>query len=353
MRLSTKNVLQKQKSRGFTLVELLVVIAIIGMLIALLLPAVQAAREAARRIQCTNNMKQYVIALHNYHDTQGTLPAGRCRLLKDNEWSVHVALFPYYEQGARYDDIISDTATVAYWEASRHTSGIIAPILCPSDPNARQPSFGGYNCGRNNIVLSRGDGIYNCEADNPSIRERGLFFGFAFRDMSIVTDGTSNTVAISEAVTAESHGTTNVLGGIIKNGGSFDSNPTARQNNCVNKFSGKTITSGSQYTGNADHGRGTHFAFGRAAGTGFHTVFPPNFASCTYGASSLAQMGIYTPTSYHAGGVNSGFLDGSIRYIPEIIDFGPASAKQVSSGESQFGIWGSLGTPSGGESKAL
>jgi len=87
------------KRRAFTLVELLVVIAIIGILIALLLPAVQAAREAARRSQCTNNLKQYGLGFHNYHDTMKALPMAATNSPRH---TFQVALWPYMEQSALY-----------------------------------------------------------------------------------------------------------------------------------------------------------------------------------------------------------------------------------------------------------
>ncbi|MGL6196239.1 MAG: DUF1559 domain-containing protein, partial [Thermoguttaceae bacterium] len=90
----------KTQATAFTLVELLVVIAIIGILIALLLPAVQAAREAARRMQCTNNFKQMGLAVHNFHDAHGVLPPAA---ISSGRASLFVLIFPYLEQTALYD----------------------------------------------------------------------------------------------------------------------------------------------------------------------------------------------------------------------------------------------------------
>src|SRR5712671_3528288 len=90
--------LMTRPRRGFTLIELLVVIAIIGILVALLLPAVQAAREAARRMQCGNNTKQLALAMHNYHDVYGSFPPGRT----SSNISAHAHLLPYIEQGNLY-----------------------------------------------------------------------------------------------------------------------------------------------------------------------------------------------------------------------------------------------------------
>src|SRR3954469_22462761 len=97
------------RRRGFTLIELLVVIAIIGVLVALLLPAVQAAREAARRIQCTNNLKQLGLAIHNYESANGVLPPPFVlgiisgRTLNGNGWSAHARVLPYLEQNATFN----------------------------------------------------------------------------------------------------------------------------------------------------------------------------------------------------------------------------------------------------------
>jgi len=110
--------------RGFTLVELLVVIAIIGVLIALLLPAVQAAREAARRTQCANNLKQYGLGIHNYHDTFKQLPpAGQNWAAPQIGWQVRI--LPFTEQVPLYDQINWKSADVRTW-----------PIPKPNNANA-------------------------------------------------------------------------------------------------------------------------------------------------------------------------------------------------------------------------
>src|SRR5829696_3420124 len=104
--------------QGFTLVELLVVIAIIGVLVALLLPAVQSAREAARRMQCSNHQKQIGLALHNYHDVFGRFPylrGGRNNPSnRGGDYHGLVAMLPYYEQGARYDKVMADSPQNPY-----------------------------------------------------------------------------------------------------------------------------------------------------------------------------------------------------------------------------------------------
>lgn len=317
-------------------------------------------------------MKQYVLAIHNYHDTEGTLPAAATTLARHNRWSTHAALFPYYEQGARYDALVSagETGTVDSTqnnEHTRHANGVISALLCPSDPTATQPAWqhatnAAYGLtAKCNIMTSRGDGIYTC--DNPTntayygsigCLNRGLFFWHIYRPMSFATDGTSNTIAISEAVTADSWHTKNVKGGTIPNAGSCDNAGTDRINNCIMKRAGNEITESA--FGFEDEGRGVRFSDGRTLFTGFHTVHPPNYPACGMDVSSNSQAGIFTPTSYHTGGVNSGFLDGSIRFISEVIDFGPTHlpagqtrARQVNSGMSQFGVWGAMGTPEAGD----
>ncbi len=199
---------------GFTLVELLVVIAIIGVLVALLLPAVQAARESARRAQCSNNARQLGIALHMYHDTIGVFPLG---VLQDNlsaefgfprlTWAIH--LYPYIEQKAIYDQFSFSTGVQGtMYLHDKNSAGptsltaIVPPTMaCPSD--------------------NGGARTYNHPGIQPHITAKGnygAFFGnlnkgatrtlptnhlpaaFGYRPVRIanITDGTSNSMAFGE-----------------------------------------------------------------------------------------------------------------------------------------------------------
>ena len=136
-----KSVIHNPKSTGFTLVELLVVITIIGILIALLLPAVQAAREAARRLQCSNNLKQLGLAIHNYHSVHNCLPMA-CGDFNSNPntgtWTC--AILPYMEQQGVYDRF--DHNKVMLDPANAQAVLIVVPAFtCPTDPASATPIF--------------------------------------------------------------------------------------------------------------------------------------------------------------------------------------------------------------------
>jgi len=208
---------------GFTLVELLVVIAIIGVLIALLLPAVQQAREAARRMTCTNKLKQIGLAMHNYHDTFGSFaPAAIClagpgnfcggaanndpnEAARDGNWGATwvVMLLPFVEQGALHDqyDMSASRSTDIN---NAVTERQLDFMTCPSDPgNERTMNNANSEGGRywrGNYAASVGAGSAMHDAHFNNSDRKGVFhvamqYGASFRD---ITDGTSNTAAFSE-----------------------------------------------------------------------------------------------------------------------------------------------------------
>jgi prepilin-type N-terminal cleavage/methylation domain-containing protein/prepilin-type processing-associated H-X9-DG protein len=217
--------------RGFTLIELLVVIAIIAVLISLLLPAVQSAREAARRAQCTNNMKQLGLALHNYHSAVGSFPPGGTNAsnftgpgsVADDwgTWSAHAQMLSYMEQSNIYNSlnlfIVSETNGLS--EDAVQLTGIqrsISTFLCPSTEVASYPqwsNFGVYQLPGNCYFASVGSGLsqYGAQAHASvpvgSAIPNGMFqvFGPSIGIQS-VTDGTSNTIAMGEWITGSSRG---------------------------------------------------------------------------------------------------------------------------------------------------
>jgi prepilin-type N-terminal cleavage/methylation domain-containing protein/prepilin-type processing-associated H-X9-DG protein len=252
---------------GFTLVELLVVIAIIGALVALLLPAVQAAREAAQRTQCQGNLRQLGLALHNYENAQAFFPASHDALL----WSWIAHSLPYLEEGALKDQIDFDQ-----WPFGnvQPTVGLPLPILqCPSDP--RSPTvnraipgaawaYTNYlgNTGTQASVPPRkflGDGMFRSPWDFPDT--------LASLPIDKVTDGTSNTLFVGERPIINWQAPSGEDAGWWAAGGGLPGPPTGRSDNVLDSSEGLRL--GTPRTDMFDdmlhwwshHPGGAHFAF--------------------------------------------------------------------------------------------
>ena len=366
---------------AFTLVELLVVIAIIGILIGLLLPAVQSAREAARRMSCTNNLKQYALSLHTYHDVNNVFPAGRggptaTRASNTNPdtnsnhtWGPAVFILPFIEQAARYEgySLLSkgQFPGTTYVPAAFYTTDTptefaeffgrrISAFECPSDPVASQPGYPGGNWYKDNCknarisyVHSFGDLYNNNHTVAANKNTRGMFGNLIWFGFDACTDGTSNTIFLSETATSTEDESVLIRGGNVYVSG-LTGNIGVCYNTVVDSYTmkaGSTIVKAQ---------RGVFIFDGRVACAGFSTIYPPNGPSCA--ALASYTHGVWPPTSYHTGGVNGAFGDASVKFISNTIDtdkiIGVASL-QTADGASPFGVWGALGTKAGGESKSL
>jgi prepilin-type N-terminal cleavage/methylation domain-containing protein/prepilin-type processing-associated H-X9-DG protein len=322
----------KHRRLGFTLIELLVVIAIIAVLIALLLPAVQSAREAARRTQCTNNLKQVGIAMHNYHDTQGTLPPG----VKGCCWGTWMNfILPYiegtnlfnaynYAGNDRYENIGIQTGQFRYGGSvnTTVTYAHIQTYLCPSDPNNLNLPGGGWAVTCHDYVVNFGNTITNQPTTYVLNGVNIPFLGAPFTDM-----GAPDTDITAGQQQATSKGTINFAG--IPDG-----------------------LSGTMMTSEILIGQGWNlhgFSWWGYAPQ-FTGLYPPNstqpdvmqFASyCSGGnpqgvvcvgatGATSANGNVYSgglgmnniPRSKHPGGVNVGMCDGSVRFVKNSVNIG-------------------------------
>jgi len=321
------------KKRGFTLVELLVVIAIIGILVGLLLPAVQSAREATRRMQCQNNLKQLGLSLHNHESARKSLPPLGDYLTAGNSvyWSVQARLLPFLEQG-NVHFLIDFTKPI---RLQPQVARLRMPhLLCPSEINDRErpdsPTFTHYplNYGAN-------AGLWHI-AQPPSDRGNGVFLINRSTRLAEVMDGLSNTLAMAEVKAFTPY--------LRDSGNPGATAPVPVSPSDVSAFGG-------EFKSESGH---TEWVDARMHQTGFTTTFSPNtkvphidngktydidFNSMREGRSSvLPTYAVVTSRSYHTGGVNVVLLDGSVRLISSPIE---------------LEIWRALGSRAGGEVVAL
>ncbi len=378
---------------GFTLIELLVVIAIIGVLIGLLLPAVQKVREAANRMKCQNNLKQLGIALHAYHDGQNTLPpreggatCGPASGRNGNTESCaryavgYIYLLPYFEQG-NIASAFPPLANQVPWAAnlsSGQGTGIagspLAVLVCPSSPSpfqlknyvfcAGDSTDNNYSVGvdgRGRLWYGKGRGAFR--ADNQPVGQGGAGTG-----LTAITDGTSNTLFMSERIMLGA-GLSGRLGeqwssplaqraftAQSRNFGNMEFTGVGAAANCLRTVQGGAYKTG-QHTSWAQVGDWP-WDQGDPIYAAFTTILPPNSPSCSMWSTNAG--GIFSPSSLHPGGVNALFGDGSVRFITENINAGdPTATPPVEvtatapsggySGPSPFGVWGALGSINGGE----
>jgi prepilin-type N-terminal cleavage/methylation domain-containing protein/prepilin-type processing-associated H-X9-DG protein len=336
-----------RRREGFTLVELLVVIAIIGVMVGLLLPAVQAAREAARRMSCSNNLKQLALAFHNYHDTFVKLPRGASAyngldhngapVNTQGNWhgySPHTMVLPFIEQRTIYDQFtftqvhhhnaIVPPSTIAPIQLGQNSR--IAGFLCPSDadfPAAAQR-------GNNNYPVSFGSTTH---WGGTAALQTGFFVTTRDRNFKDITDGLSNSIMLGEINKGDNDTNFfNIKTDWVRSQPFPFGNPASGATfRLVDGVASPTQAELEQYGQQCLGGIGSHHSITGIRWlspgyytTAFNTLAPPNWRfpscfSCT-GCGMGDGNGVFPARSRHPGGAQFAMGDGSVRFITDSVN---------------------------------
>jgi prepilin-type N-terminal cleavage/methylation domain-containing protein/prepilin-type processing-associated H-X9-DG protein len=340
--------LPSARAGGFTLIECLAAVAVIGILAALLMPAVQAAREAARRTSCANNLRQIGLALHAYHGAVGAFPPGHFRsgdprylesqspCSGPTDRSFLLSILPQLEQTSLYNAANFSAWILAQENATVHSVGL-GLFLCPSDPEAARvrcradldfdwdgpawpgaamasTSYGGFGSSRSATALP--DPRRSCTVDPAEAAHcDGLFSDILPVTMASVTDGLANTLAIADKATT----------------------PLKRIDDPADPYL-------IEHTGWWVRGAYSH--------TMLDGDYPPNAFKLKPTDTLISNLPAWTNSaaSLHSGGVNGLMADGSVRFIKETIDATPLEPTQLAvRADAPPGLWQKLISRNGGE----
>jgi prepilin-type processing-associated H-X9-DG protein len=336
------------------LIELLVVIAIIAVLIGLLLPAVQKVREAAARMKCSNNLKQIGLAVHNYESTNGSLPPSGAKWTGSSPVAMAVIILPYVEQANLYNlwnfgyELNSSVQNAPARDAQ------VPFFLCPSDPSSKAQvdnSGNGQNSANNNYFACIGATADLYSTDNARVgifnHQRTTVNGITTVTSKLpitgISDGTSNTALWSEtkrSTATNAYDFTNIYLLPSTDAGysvtSIQIGPTFNETNPAAPIQGNTwrCNAWDYPPTNRISYRGLQYYRGLPALSTYTHTIPPNYNGFDCGDDSTYNTAHIAARSYHSGGVNVCFADGSVHFIRDSID---------------FASWQALGTRSGGE----
>lgn len=308
--------MRRDPVRGFTLVELLVVIAIIGVLVALLLPAVQQAREAARRMQCKNALKQIALAMHNYHDQNNALPIGALPINGDFDGhSWYSRILPQLEQSALFD-MIDFTKIVGGGNHVDLRTAKLPMHFCPSDQAVMQESYSDpWKVWRTNYVANYGNTNMGGMDEGSERYKGGPFSINKAHNFGDIRDGLSNTLLVGEVITPKGPDWEGWYGVPMYAGGSGFTGFYTPNSVGPDKMARKCY----QQTD------------GLGAGV------PAQCTSAGGGHAEVANQ-IAVLRSHHTGGVQAALCDGSVQFVSENVDLYLFRAMSSAQGAEAFSM---------------